>query len=88
MSTIIKLNPVLTVEQIDLREFEGFCSSRCYELNEMLYWPIYINVFRIKYFELETHVTEPNTLIWVDYQDEPIEVYESPEEIIRQINNI
>lgn len=86
MSTIIKLNPVLSIEEIDSREFEGFCDSRCYELNEMLYWPIYINVSRIKYFELETHATVPNTLIWVDYQDEPIEVYESPEKIIELIN--
>jgi hypothetical protein len=34
---------------------------------------------------LEHYVTEPNTLIYVDYQNEYIEVHETPEEIIELI---
>jgi hypothetical protein len=81
----IKVNPVLDTEEIDLRTYEGFCRDRDFEFDEMLYWPIYINVSRIKYFELEHYVTEPNTLIYVDYQNEYIEVHETPEEIIELI---
>ncbi len=81
----IKVNPVLGTEEIDSREYEGFCRERDFEYSIMLYWPIYINVSRIKYFELEHYVTDPNTLIYVDYQNEYIEVHETPEEIIELI---
>ena len=83
----IQVNPVLDTQEIDLRIYEGFCSDQDYELDHIqTQWPIYINVSRIKYFQEELYVTDPNTLIWVDYQDEYIEVYETPEEIMQLIN--
>ena len=81
----IKVNPVLDTKEIDSREYEGFCSDRDFQFSEMLYWPIYINLSMIKYFELEHYVTDPNTLIYVDYQNDYIEVYETPEEIMELI---
>jgi len=89
METIkfIQVSPVIDCEEIDSRTFPGFCSNCNYEIDYLkTHWPIYINVSKIKYFQEELYVTEPNTFIWVDYQDECIEVYETPEEIMQLIN--